>query len=146
MRLDEVTIGEFKNLHDLHVDFDESSPYTVLVGENGAGKSNLIEALSLIFRNLDLDQEAPFTYNLKYRCRDHDVEVRAQADQYPHFSAKRKSETEYNELPRKRFMAEDVDGRPITPGQATGSPRYSRGIGSDITLGSSKRPLNEVDN
>ena len=57
MRLDELTIGEFKNLRDLRVDFDEGSPYTVLVGENGAGKSNLIEALSLIFRNLDLDQE-----------------------------------------------------------------------------------------
>ncbi|MCK1357208.1 MULTISPECIES: AAA family ATPase [unclassified Bradyrhizobium] len=113
MRLDEVTIGEFKNLRDLRVDFDESSSYTVLVGENGAGKSNLIEALSLIFRNLDLDQEAPFTYHIKYRCRDHDVEVRAQADQHPLFWSKDHSEQEYSELPRKRFMAEDADGRPI---------------------------------
>src|ERR1700730_13580956 len=94
MRLDEVTIGEFKNLRDLHVDFDESSSYTVLVGENGAGKSNLIEALSLIFRNLDLDQEAQFTYHIKYRCRDHDIEVRAQADQYPLFWSKDHSEQE----------------------------------------------------
>jgi len=69
MRLDEVTIEEFKNLRDLHIDFDEQSPYTVLVGENGAGKSNLIEALTLIFRNLDLDIEAPFGYELKYQCR-----------------------------------------------------------------------------
>ena len=61
MRLDAVRIGTFKNLQDLSVDFDEGSPYTVLVGENGAGKSNLIEALALIFRNLDLDVEAPFT-------------------------------------------------------------------------------------
>lgn len=61
MRRDAVRIGTFKNLQDLSVDFDEGSPYTVLVGENGAGKSNLIEALALIFRNLDLDVEAPFT-------------------------------------------------------------------------------------
>ena len=33
MRLDEVTISEFKNLRDLYVDFDEGSSYTVLVGE-----------------------------------------------------------------------------------------------------------------
>ena len=79
MRLDEVTISEFKNLRDLYVDFDEGSSYTVLVGENGAGKSNLIEALSLIFRNLDLDLEAPFSYHLKYQCREYDVEVRAAA-------------------------------------------------------------------
>jgi energy-coupling factor transporter ATP-binding protein EcfA2 len=113
MRLEEVTIGEFKNLRDLHIEFDEGSPYTVLVGENGAGKSNLIEALSLIFRNLDLDQEAPFTYSMKYQCRDHDIEVRAETDRYPLFRAKRRSETEFSELARKRFMAEDHDGRPI---------------------------------
>jgi predicted ATPase len=113
MRLDEVTIRDFKNLRNLRVDFDERSSYTVLVGENGAGKSNLIEALSLIFRNLDLDQESPFTYHLKYRCRDHDIEVRAQADQYPLFWFKEHSEQEYKELPRKRFMAEDSDGRPV---------------------------------
>ena len=60
MRLDEVRIGSFENLRDLHVDFDEESPYSVLVGENGAEKSNLIEGLALIFRNLDLGVEAPF--------------------------------------------------------------------------------------
>ncbi len=113
MRLDEVTIGEFKNLRDLYVDFDEGSPYTVLVGENGAGKSNLIEALSLIFRNLDLDLEAPFSYHLKYQCREYDVEVRATADHYPELRAKRRSETEYRELPRRLFMAHDADGRPL---------------------------------
>lgn len=113
MRLDEVTIGEFKNLRDLTIDFDESSSYTVLVGENGAGKSNLIEALSLIFRNLDLDQEAPFSYHLKYQCRDHDIEIHATADQFPRFWAKRCSEAEYVELPRKRFMADDEGGRPL---------------------------------
>jgi len=62
MRLDRVIVKEFKNLKNLDVDFDEDSPYTVLVGENGAGKSNLLEALTLIFRNLDLDVEAPFDY------------------------------------------------------------------------------------
>jgi predicted ATPase len=112
MRLDEVTISEFKNLRDLYVDFDEGSSYTVLVGENGAGKSNLIEALSLIFRNLDLDLEAPFSYHLKYQCREYDVEVRAAVDHYPQFWCKHHSETEYRELPRRRFMAQDAEGRP----------------------------------
>jgi predicted ATPase len=113
MRLDEVTIGEFKNLRDLHINFDEGSSYTVLVGENGAGKSNLIEALSLIFRNLDLDLEAPFSYHLKYQCREYDVEVRGTADHYPQFWTKRHFQTEYRELSRRRFMGEDADGRPL---------------------------------
>jgi predicted ATPase len=113
MRLDEVTISEFKNLRNLHVDFDEGSPYTVLVGENGSGKSNLIEALSLIFRNLDLDLEAPFSYDLKYQCREFDVQVFAVAQHYPQFSAKLHAEGNYTDLPRKRFMSEDQDGRPL---------------------------------
>ena len=113
MRLDEVTIGEFKNLRDLHVDFDEGSPYTVLVGENGSGKSNLIEALALIFRNLDLDVEAPFSYHIKYQCRDQDIEIKAESDQFPRFLVKARNEEEYKELTRKRFMSEDDSGRPL---------------------------------
>jgi predicted ATPase len=113
MRLDEVTIGNFKNLRDLHIDFDEGSPYTVLVGENGAGKSNLIEALALIFRNLDLGLEAPFTYHLKYQCRGQAIEIRAEGEQFPRFWIKSSDEDEYHELTRKRFMAEDEAGSPL---------------------------------
>jgi predicted ATPase len=114
MRLDEVTIEEFKNLRDLHIDFDEQSPYTVLVGENGAGKSNLIEALTLIFRNLDLDIDAPFGYELKYQCRHRDIKIKADKDQPPHFWIRpnTKGENDYRELSRKRFMEVDADGRP----------------------------------
>ncbi len=112
MRLDRVTIGEFKNLRDLQVDFDEASSYTVLVGENGSGKSNLIEALALIFRNLDLDVEAPFSYRIKYQCRDHDLEIQADAGRFPQFWAKPRQTKEYKELTRKHFMSEDDTGRP----------------------------------
>lgn len=113
MRIKEVTIGEFKNLRNLHVDFDEASPYTVLVGENGAGKSNLIEALSVIFRNLDLDMEAPFTYHLKYQCRDQDVEVTAEENQYPKFRAKSRFDQRYTDLSRRRFMEHDAESDPL---------------------------------
>jgi predicted ATPase len=114
MRLDKLTIGEFKNLRNLYVDFDASSPYTVLVGENGSGKSNLIEALALIFRNLDLDIEAPFAYQLKYRCRERDVQVHAAAaGAMPQFWARDVGADEYVEIPRRQFVAEDDDGRPL---------------------------------
>src|SRR4029077_6643936 len=113
MRLEEVSIGEFKNLRDLRIHFDEDSPYTVLVGENGAGKSNLIEALSLIFRNLDLGLEAPFSFNLKYHCRNQSVHVIAELGQFPRFLTKAAGESEYRDLSRKHFMAEDNPGRPL---------------------------------
>ena len=113
MRLNKVSIGHFKNLRDISVDFDEASPYTVLVGENGSGKSNFIEALALIFRNLDLDIEAPFSYQINYQCRDHDLEIKAEVDLIPRFWSKNRNAGEYTELARKRFMSEDQDGRPL---------------------------------
>src|SRR5438552_18321222 len=102
MRLDAVTIGEWKNLKGFCVNFDETSPYTVLVGENGSGKSNLIEALTLIFRNLDLDLPAPFPYRLKYRCRGHNVSIDAMTQGQPRFSV-RDSDGGYLEIPKRRF-------------------------------------------
>ena len=85
MRLSKVTIGSFKNLVNLTINFDEASPYTVLVGENGAGKSNLTEALCFIFRNLDLDIEAPFDYELEYECRGAAIQIVAKGNQFPAF-------------------------------------------------------------
>ena len=112
MRIDEVRIEEFKNLRNIHIRFDQDSPYTVLVGENGSGKSNLLEALAMIFRNLDLDQEAPFTYELKYQCRGHHLAVSAKGDRYPQFSLKAPRRAPYHELSRTQFMGVDDDGRP----------------------------------
>lgn len=70
MRLDKVYIDGFKNLRQLEVDFDERKLTTVLIGQNGAGKSNLIEALARIFRHVDLrDQTLRFRYRVQYRIQ-----------------------------------------------------------------------------
>jgi ABC-type cobalamin/Fe3+-siderophores transport system ATPase subunit len=68
MRLDRVYIDGFKNLKQLTADFDERRLTTVVIGQNGAGKSNLIEALISIFRWVDLRRNEPrFHYRLDYR-------------------------------------------------------------------------------
>jgi len=70
MRLDKVYIDGFKNLKQLEVDFDESHLTTVLIGQNGAGKSNLIEALAIVFSHVDLRSAAlRFTYRIAYRIQ-----------------------------------------------------------------------------
>lgn len=66
MRLGQIYINGFKNLIDFHATFDQGSPYTVLVGQNGSGKSNLIEALVYLFAELDSQGPAPFDYQLTY--------------------------------------------------------------------------------
>ncbi len=77
MRLEKLWIGKFKNLVNLTIDFSNSGSETVLIGGNATGKSNLIEALVLIFRNLDLGEKQPFAYRLSYVCRGKRIEVDA---------------------------------------------------------------------
>lgn len=75
MRLDYLKIGsakdspthQFKNLKDVCIDFDEHQSITVVIGWNGTGKSNVLEALAIIFRDLIQKERIPaFAYELKY--------------------------------------------------------------------------------
>jgi len=76
MRLDKLTIGSpkdsathhFKNLKDVEIDFDENHWVTVVIGWNGTGKSNVLEALAIIFRDLIAKKRIPsFAFRLDYR-------------------------------------------------------------------------------
>jgi len=82
MRIDKLWIKDFKNLKDFEIDFDEDQMTTALIGQNGAGKSNLIEAIVIIFRDLDLDLGQPpaFSYQLTYLCRGYVIQITADAE------------------------------------------------------------------
>jgi energy-coupling factor transporter ATP-binding protein EcfA2 len=76
MRVDRLKIRGFKNLEDVDIDFDQGSLETVLIGQNGSGKSNVIEALATIFRDLDDPRRRKtFDYFIAYECKDHRVEI-----------------------------------------------------------------------
>lgn len=51
-RLIELWLEDFKNLTDYTVRFDSSHSIDIVLGWNGTGKSNLFEALVIIFRDL----------------------------------------------------------------------------------------------
>lgn len=77
MRLDRLTIGSeknspthrFKNLKNVIVDFDQNHWITVIIGWNGTGKSNVLEALGIIFRELIWRRppKIDFAFELSYR-------------------------------------------------------------------------------
>lgn len=52
MRLLSLYIKDYKNIQDQTFDFSDNSGYITLIGLNGSGKSNLLEAFSLIFDDL----------------------------------------------------------------------------------------------
>lgn len=80
MRLDKLTIGSdkapidgvdnhrFKNLKNVTIDFDQDHWVTVVIGWNGTGKSNALEALAILFRDLISKERKPaFAFRLAYR-------------------------------------------------------------------------------
>ncbi|WP_149330510.1 MULTISPECIES: AAA family ATPase [Enterobacteriaceae] len=91
MQLLRILIPTFRNLRDLDIAFaTHSQPTTsatdappkpirshALIGQNGTGKSNLIEALITIFRDVDLDHDAAFDFTLEYSIRGHVVRIEA---------------------------------------------------------------------
>ncbi|MDX4955637.1 AAA family ATPase [Delftia acidovorans] len=92
MQLHHLAIPNFRNLRGLVIDFaphleprpgaeSMAAPKAIrshaLIGQNGTGKSNLIEALITIFRDVDLDRDAAFDYTLEYEIRGHVVRIQA---------------------------------------------------------------------
>lgn len=75
MKLKELIIPNHKGFVDFSTTFDESSSVTTFIGQNGVGKSNLIEIIISIFRSIDLGEDNLFSYTLVYECRGHDVTV-----------------------------------------------------------------------
>lgn len=81
MRVDMLKIEKFKNLQNFEIDLDESQLTSVLIGHNGSGKSNFLEALIIIFRDLDLNVPTKeFSYKLQYHCTNHNISVENNAE------------------------------------------------------------------
>ncbi|MBP2316274.1 AAA family ATPase [Azospirillum soli] len=85
MRVDKIKIGsdkdspthQFKNLKDVTIDFDQGEWVTVVIGWNGTGKSNVLEALAIIFRELIGPRRTPridFAFELIYRIGRGDLQ------------------------------------------------------------------------
>ncbi|MGR5348494.1 AAA family ATPase [Vibrio mediterranei] len=91
MQLRKFELKEYRNLRGVDITFAEkyerhsSSKHCdekairshAVIGQNGTGKSNLMEALITIFRDVDLDRDAGFDFLLEYSIRDHIVKIEA---------------------------------------------------------------------
>jgi ABC-type multidrug transport system ATPase subunit len=84
LRLDQLWISEFKNLKEVLIDFDEGHWVTVVIGWNGTGKSNVLEALATLFRDLITGEnenrkknQPSFPYRITYSCRQNSIYIDA---------------------------------------------------------------------
>ena len=76
MNLKTLTIKKYKNLIDFKVSFETGKGLSVLVGNNGSGKSNVLEALSGIFANAYAAKPLhKFVYSLTYEIKGKEVKL-----------------------------------------------------------------------
>jgi predicted ATPase len=95
MHLQRIRLTLFRNLRDFEITFTESVEDQnveggqrtfnshAVIGINGVGKSNLIEAIIIIFRDLDLNQPASFDYEMDYSIRGHQIKLTALSGKRP---------------------------------------------------------------
>lgn len=92
MKIKELWVSKYKNIENIDLTF-HSDLVTLLIGRNGLGKSNLIEILALIFRDLDLinkqedleswayyDDRGQFEFRIRYECYEHDIQITVKKD------------------------------------------------------------------
>lgn len=96
MHIERLKIREFRNLKDVEIHFtrrmpaaadttDESRKFNshAVIGQNGSGKSNLLEAMITIFRDLDLNNAATLDYEMDYTVRGNQINLAAEAGKKP---------------------------------------------------------------
>lgn len=82
MRLQKLHIQtRFKNIENLEMDFADHNGLTVFIGNNGSGKSNLLEALSSIFSGLYNQSRSPsFGYQITYKIENKAIQIAYKVD------------------------------------------------------------------
>ncbi|MCQ2211863.1 MAG: AAA family ATPase, partial [Paludibacteraceae bacterium] len=76
MKLRNIHIDHYKNLKS-SFSFEDNTGYISLIGLNGSGKSNLLEAISLLFAHImGIKVTFPFNqYSITYDIREHGVDI-----------------------------------------------------------------------
>lgn len=70
MKITYLEISGYKNLNDVQIHFVEGSSVNALIGNNGSGKSNVLEAIVKIFSSVISKELLEFSYEVKYTIDD----------------------------------------------------------------------------
>lgn len=68
MSIQRITIRDYKSIHECSLAFKDIN---LLIGENGSGKSNIIDALTYFYRSLGADVDSTDCYNFNNKYTNH---------------------------------------------------------------------------
>lgn len=74
MKIKRIYIKKYKNIQEQTLTFSDEGNYLALIGENGSGKSNWLEAISMIFRDI-YSKDANFSYEMDYEVGDQHYKI-----------------------------------------------------------------------
>lgn len=83
MRIKRLYVKDYGNLKNFEICPEARQQTTVILGRNGAGKSNLIEVFVEIFRDLEAKTASRFCYELNYSIRGFDIQIGNDPDGRP---------------------------------------------------------------
>ena len=66
MKISKLKISGYKNLKNMEMDFEEDVSLIAFIGDNGSGKSNVLEALTIIFSGLSMKEKISFDFQVEY--------------------------------------------------------------------------------
>lgn len=78
MKLQRLHIKGFRNIDDLDLDLSSQNGLSVLIGNNGSGKSNILEAVVAIFASLYSKSKRftpSFDYEVEYTIQETHIKV-----------------------------------------------------------------------
>lgn len=76
MKLEYIFIDGYKNLNNLEIFFSKDQTINAFIGNNGSGKSNILEALTIIFSSIiNSEVEVNFSFKLEYAIDESLVEI-----------------------------------------------------------------------
>ncbi len=114
MKIKHLWVSKYKNVEDIDLTF-KSDLITLLVGKNGLGKSNLIEILALIFRDLDLIEKSEeleswaydkqhFEFKITYECKKSEVTIHCLEGTFTAWEKAINSKKQFTALSLKEFI------------------------------------------
>lgn len=75
MKIKSLYIDGYKNLHNVEFFFEEGSTVNAIIGNNGSGKSNVLEALTIIYAAKYNNEPVSFTFDIIYTINDSEYRI-----------------------------------------------------------------------
>lgn len=116
MKLQSLWIDGYKNIINTSIEFSDEGPIAI-IGNNGTGKSNLIEVLLNLFVDLYYGRYSDFKYKIQYEAHGKQVEIHNQSPEHEN-----KILVDGNEWSKRQFTlrAKEPDLMPPFPGMIFG--------------------------